>query len=70
MIDSSDIFYVRIEFMWQGERVHDFIGPCDRYWAELNAVDMANPYLFGITPVHVLKAKIINEQDYFQEEGG
>ncbi len=56
--------------MWQGERVHDFIGPCDRYWAELNAVDMANPYLFGITPVHVLKAKIINEQDYFQEEGG
>ncbi len=57
-------YYVRFEFMWQGKRVHEFIGPCDYYFAMLNCVDMANPFMFGITPVHVLSAKIITGREY------
>ena len=62
--ESVAVFYVRIEFDWQGERVHDFIGPFDYYFAMLNCVDMASPYLFGITEVHVHKAKIVTEEEY------
>jgi hypothetical protein len=57
-------YYVRFEFMWQGERVHEFIGPFDYYFAMLNCVDMASPYLFGMTEVHVLKAIIITGREY------
>jgi hypothetical protein len=55
------IWHVRIEFTWCGERVHEFVGPFhDRWAAECVCEGFAhNPFIFGITPVHVERARIV-----------
>jgi hypothetical protein len=54
-------YHVRIEFTWCGERVHEFVGPFgDRWMAEVYTDYFAhNPFLFGITPVRVERARIV-----------
>lgn len=52
------MYGVRITFDWQGDEVYELLGPFDRYFAELVCVDMAGGYLFGITVVHVKRARI------------
>lgn len=53
-------YLVRIVFEWQGEFVHDFVGPFDRYFADLVCVAFAtDPFMFGITPVRVLRAQVV-----------
>ena len=54
------MFYVRIEFEHRGERLHEYVGPFDRYLAELVCVDFADaPFMYGLTPVRVLRARIV-----------
>lgn len=60
------MYWVRFEFTFQNERFHDFLGPFDDYYfAMLYCVQMGEvPYMHGITPVHVERAKILNEYEY------
>lgn len=50
---------VRIVFTHRGERLHDVLGPFDRYYAELVITDMAGGYMYGPTLVHVERARIV-----------
>lgn len=63
------MFMVRIVFEWMGELVHDYVGPFDRYFADLVCVGYATePYVFGITPVRVLRARV-EAADAFRPQG-
>lgn len=53
------MYGVEIHFVWQGSEVYEVLGPLDRYFAELVCVDMAHGYQFGMTWVHVLRAKVV-----------
>lgn len=58
------LYYVRIEFTFQGERWHEFLGPFDKYFADLVCIDSAAGYMHGMTWVHVERAKVLNEEEY------
>lgn len=60
------MWYVRIEFTFQGERWHEFLGPFDKYFADLTCVDMMYGYMHGITHVHVERAKVLDESEYLR----
>jgi hypothetical protein len=54
-------YWVRVEFEHNGERLHEMVGPFDRYFAELICVDYADqPYLYGETYVRVTRARIVS----------
>ena len=57
---TSDLYAVRVEFEHRGERLHEYVGPFDRYLAELVCIDFADaPFMYGITPVRVERARIV-----------
>jgi hypothetical protein len=57
-------YWVRVEFEHRGERLHEFVGPFDRYFAELICVDYADqPYLYGETYCRVTRARIVAAEE-------
>jgi hypothetical protein len=63
-------YMVRIEFTFQGERQHEFVGPFDHYFAHLFTTASAySPYMHGITSVRVESARIVDEEEYMRLTG-
>jgi hypothetical protein len=62
---SLDVgYWVRIEFEHRGERLHEYVGPFDRYFAELICTDYADqPYLYGMEYCRVTRARIIPAEE-------
>jgi hypothetical protein len=61
-------YWVRVEFEHRGERLHEFVGPFDRYFAELVCVDYADqPYLYGETYCRATRARIVTEEEMAAE---
>ena len=54
------MYWVRVVFTWHGERLHDFVGPFDRWLAELFCISFAEvPYRYGLDEVRVERARIV-----------
>jgi hypothetical protein len=57
-------YWVRIVFRWHGELMHEFLGPFDRYFAELVCTDFADaPYRYGLDYVRVERARIVAAEE-------
>jgi hypothetical protein len=70
MSTSTDSYMVRIEFTFQDERFHEFVGPFDHHFAHLFTTACAySPYMHGITPVRIEKAKILDAEEYYRWTG-